>query len=47
MIASSLTIPPIVAAEDWLKEFRPVRPDALTAADRDAVAAARESASAG
>src|ERR1700722_17558317 len=25
-----------VPAEDWLKEFRPVRPEALTAADRDA-----------
>jgi hypothetical protein len=25
-----------IAAEDWLKEFRPVRPDALTSADRDA-----------
>ncbi len=28
---------PDLAAEDWLKEFRPVRPEALTAADRDAV----------
>jgi hypothetical protein len=28
---------PDLAAEDWLKEFRPVRPDALTAADRDAI----------
>ena len=27
---------PDLPAEDWLKEFRPVRPDALTAADRDA-----------
>ena len=26
-------------AEDWLSEFRPVRPDALTAADPDAAAA--------
>ena len=32
-----------VAAEDWLKEFRPVRPDALTAADRDARPGSRES----
>jgi hypothetical protein len=28
---------PDLGAEDWLKEFRPVRPDAFTAADRDAV----------
>ena len=29
-----------VPAEDWLSEFRPVRPDALTAADRDAASRA-------
>ena len=29
-----------VPAEEWLSEFRPVRPDALTAADRDAASRA-------
>ncbi|MFZ0046889.1 MAG: hypothetical protein WAL16_13685, partial [Streptosporangiaceae bacterium] len=28
---------PDLPAEDWLREFRPVRPDAFTAADRDVV----------
>ena len=35
---------PDLAAEEWLAEFRPVRPDTLTAADRDA---ARPPSSAG
>ena len=29
---------PDLPAEEWLSQFRPVRPDALTSADRDAVA---------